>query len=227
MNDAVHITYLYDPLCGWCYGASSVLGQLADLPGFDIELAPTGLFSGNGARPMDAEFAAFAWSNDRRIAKLTGQRFSDDYRQKVLGKPGGRLDSGPATLALTAVAMTTPPAAVRALRLIQEARYVLGRDITDMKVLGEILDQAGLADAAARLAAPDEELLADNRLRIETARALRQAFRVDGVPSLIVDDGQSRHLVPASELFASADLVATLMSAGISVSRAEFQSQSH
>ena len=84
------ITYLFDPLCGWCYGASPALRRLAAHPGISIELAPTGLFSGSGARPMDSQFAAYAWSNDQRIAELSGQRFSIDYREKVLGQSGGR-----------------------------------------------------------------------------------------------------------------------------------------
>lgn len=213
MSDTVHITYLYDPLCGWCYGASGVLRQLAGQPGLNIELAPTGLFSGNGARPMDAQFAAFAWSNDQRIAQLTGQRFSDDYREKVLGQPGGKLDSGPAILALTAVALTAPSAEVAALRLIQEARYGLGLDVTERPALAAILDQGGFGAAAARLAAPDEELVETNRLIIARARALRDEFRVDGVPALIVGDGRDRRLLTASQLLGDADLLSKLLGA--------------
>src|SRR5256885_10329512 len=84
MADAAHITYLFDPLCGWCYGASPTLEGLAARPDFIIKLAPTGLFAGEGARPMDDGFAAYAWANDQRIARLTSQTFSEDYRRKVL-----------------------------------------------------------------------------------------------------------------------------------------------
>jgi putative protein-disulfide isomerase len=44
---ATHITYLFDPLCGWCYGASAVLEKLVARPDFAIDLAPTGLFAGH------------------------------------------------------------------------------------------------------------------------------------------------------------------------------------
>ena len=72
----VTVTYLFDPLCGWCYAAAPVLARLQATPGVQVVLAPTGLFAGAGARPMDAQFAAYAWSNDQRIAQLTGQPFS-------------------------------------------------------------------------------------------------------------------------------------------------------
>jgi hypothetical protein len=38
---------------------------------------------------MDAHFAEFAWQNDQRIARLTGQIFSEAYRKNVLGRTGG------------------------------------------------------------------------------------------------------------------------------------------
>src|SRR5262245_61600521 len=118
------LTYLFDPLCGWCYGASPALRQLAAREDCVVELAPSGLFCGENARPMNEEFADYAWANDQRIARLTGQQFTPDYRRKVLGDHTSFLDSGPATLALTAVAQIAPPRELDVLRAIQEARYV-------------------------------------------------------------------------------------------------------
>lgn len=69
----VTVTYLFDPLCGWCYAAASALKFLQAQEGVEVVLAPSGLFAGAGARPMDAQFAAYAWSNDQRIQQLTGQ----------------------------------------------------------------------------------------------------------------------------------------------------------
>lgn len=93
------LTYLFDPLCGWCYGASPALERLWALEDISVELMPTGLFAGAGAFPMNAGFAAHAWDADERIAKLTGQRFNETYRTKVLENRESRVDSGPATLA--------------------------------------------------------------------------------------------------------------------------------
>ena len=50
------IKVLYDPLCGWCYGATPAVRRLLGDASIRLELAPTGLFSGEGARPMDAGF---------------------------------------------------------------------------------------------------------------------------------------------------------------------------
>jgi putative protein-disulfide isomerase len=203
MADITHVSYLFDPLCGWCYGASTKLEQLLARPDIALHLVPTGLFAGVGGRSMDAEFAAFAWANDQRIGKLSGQSFSEEYRLKVLGDRTGSINSGPATLALTAVSLTAPDREFEALKAIQKARYVGGRDITNSSVLGDILLSSELAAAAERLAASDAELLATNQKRIADANADMRKFGANGVPNLIVGLGDKRSLVAGGALFES------------------------
>jgi putative protein-disulfide isomerase len=208
------LTYLFDPLCGWCYGASPMLEKLVARPDLGIELVVTGLFAGAGARPMDDGFAAFAWSNDQRIARLSGQIFSEAYRRNVLGDHTRLFDSGPATLALTAVAVAAPDREFEALKAIQNARYVEGRDNTDIAVLAQILRLLNLPESADRLATPDDALIAAYRRRLEAARVEMQGLRANGVPALIVGTGDQRRMVQASTLFGSLDgLVAELKAA--------------
>lgn len=201
---ATPVTYLFDPLCGWCYGAGPMLEALAADPRIALDLAPAGLFSGAGARPMDETFAAYAWDNDRRIARLTGQRFSEAYRREVLGDRRRRFDSGPATLALTAARTQDAAAELPALKAIQAARYVDGRDVTAVETLADILDRLGLAAAARRLLAPDAELLALDRGRTDAARAEMRRFGLTGVPVLLCGAGAARRSLETGALFGSA-----------------------
>lgn len=201
MTRKIPVTYLFDPLCGWCYGATPALRTLAEHPEIALALAPTGLFSGEGARPMDDAFADYAWSNDRRIARLSGQTFSEVYRDRVLGDRRRRFDSGPATLALTAVRLAAPEAERTALKAIQEARYVEGRDVTDPAVLAEVLEGLGEPEAALRVLAADAELLAANRRRIADARAEMRRFNLTGVPTLLHGEGARRRPIETGALF--------------------------
>ena len=211
MSKPIEITYLFDPLCGWCYGASAMLEKLAARLDVTIELAPTGLFASDGARPMDDGFATYAWTNDQRISRLTGQPFSEDYRSKVVGDRTSKLDSGPATLALTAVAIAAPEREFEALKAIQKTRYVEGRTSTDIAVLSDILHGLRLHEAADRLAASDPHLIAAHRKRTKAARAEMRAFGADGVPTLIAGIGDNRRIVRASAPFRSVEaLVAEL-----------------
>jgi putative protein-disulfide isomerase len=194
----ITLHYLFDPLCGWCYGASPAVSRLSTEPEITVDLLPTGLFSGAGARAMDDGFAAFAWTNDQRIESLTGQRFTERYRQQVLGDRERPFDSSSATLALTAVSLTDPASELETLKAIQHARYVDGKDVTSLTRLAELLEGLGLAQAAAMVALPDAHLLAANQARVDKGQGLMREFGARGVPTLIAASGAKRWLVDAS-----------------------------
>ena len=209
----MRLTYLFDPLCGWCYGAGPAIEKLAAHDNITLELLPTGLFAGRGAGRMDAQFSEYAWSNDQRIAKLTGQRFTDDYRTRILGA-GGAFDSTAASLGLTAVQITDPGSEVTALKELQLARYVHGQDIVSFAGVSDILRSQGLADAAERLLARDQQMVEAHGRRVLAAQALMRRHGLSGVPALLAGDGASQRPLPGNGLFESFDrLLAQLRAA--------------
>ncbi|MBP2306802.1 DsbA family protein [Azospirillum melinis] len=208
------VTYLFDPLCGWCYGASPAIAMLPAIGDLALELLPTGLFSGAGARPLDEGFAAHAWAYDQRIHELTGQVFSERYRTDVLGDRSQRIDSGPATLALTAVALTAPDREFAALAAIQSGRYADGLDITAAATLADILTGLGLDAAASLFAEGADELTVADAARVERGRQLMAAHRASGVPTLLFDDGSHRRKLDSEILFSKPGRLAAILSAG-------------
>ena len=199
------VTYLFDPLCGWCYGASPAIQRLGRQSGIQLELVPTGLFAGSGGRTMDAAFADYAWSNDVRIEKLTGQRFTEDYRKNVLGKPGSRFDSATITIALTAVSLSEAQRELETLKVLQEARYLHAMDTSAVPVVEKLLRDTGLSAAADRLVTGDAELLAANAARIQNAQGLMQTLGAQGVPALVVKDDNGSRLLRDNALYGSFD----------------------
>lgn len=207
------VFYLFDPLCGWCYGAAPMLDKLA-ASGVRVELLPTGQFSGAGARPMDEGFAAHAWANDRRIERLTGQAFTQPYQHNVLGIRGTLLDSHAATLAISAAGLEDPSRRLTALKAIQRARYVDGRDIVTVEGVAAVLAGAGMMDAAAILKSPTETLLTAHLDLVNRGRALFQRLHANGVPSLAVIRNEAPRLIGSNALFGSFDnLVAHIAAA--------------
>ena len=184
---------IVDPLCGWCWGAAPAFERLAASGRARLEIVASGLFIGD--RPMTAEFADYAWTNDQRIRDLTGQTFSQTYRDEVLGDHGSKFDSGPATLALTAVQVMEPEKALPCLHALQAARWVAGRDITSEAVCAEVLGEIGIgADTVAAFLAEDEALIATLNERATLARELLSRLGARGVPTLarVTDTGVER-----------------------------------
>lgn len=204
MSQTITLQYLFDPLCGWCYGASATVAELAQHPDIDLQPLATGLFSGRGARSMEG-FAAQAWQADQRIAQLSGRAFSEAYRSDVLGAKGAMLDSTIATRAVTAVRMEAPEREIEALKAIQEARYVGGKDVTSAQVVADLLSELGLTLSAALVIEPDEALVRLLQERMAEAHATMSKFHVQGVPALIVGTGDARQPMNASALYSGTD----------------------
>jgi putative protein-disulfide isomerase len=206
------VTYLFDPLCGWCYGASPAIQRLGQEASITLELAATGLFSGGG-RVMSADFADFAWSNDVRIGKLTGQTFSTAYRSQVLGQHGSAFDSSAASAALTAVALTAPAEELNTLKALQEARYVEGLDICTPQGVEALLRSQGLAAAADLLARQDADLSLQHDARVKKARRLMQAHGAQGVPAMVVHGASGARLVRGDALYNGHDALMAAIAA--------------
>jgi putative protein-disulfide isomerase len=197
-----HLIYLYDPMCGWCYGAMPAIHGLADLGECIVEPLPSGLFAGDAGKRIDAAMARHIEDADARIAAMSGQRFSDVYRRKVLGNPDMPFDSGPATQALTAVSLWNVMRELDALHALQRERFVAGRDITRPDVIAQAL-AASLGDDAsvwaARLANPALPLATDKR--VARARRVMKSIGVQGVPALVWPSEQGLRLLPGQWLF--------------------------
>lgn len=193
--------YLFDPLCGWCYGAAPAVTHLRNTTNVVVQPLPTGLFSGEGASVMDDNFAAYAWSNDQRIQSLTGQPFTEKYRANVLANRQQRFDSGHATAALTAVALTERERELEVLSAIQKARYVDGLDVTSEATLVGILQLLELEEAASLFVSSSEALHAHIQARASHAQTFMQAHGVRGVPAFIAETEGGIQLLQNAEIY--------------------------
>ena len=195
----MHLLFLYDPMCGWCYGAVAAVGALARDGRVQVEPLPTGLYAGDPSRRIDPRFADHIQKADARIERLSGQPFSEAYRRNVLGDAGLPFDSGAATEALTAVARFDAGAELEALYAVQRERFVHGHDITNRDVLAQALaGSVGGAPEDWHERLDDPELEGAAETRVLRARALMEAVGARGVPALVwlLPEGGLRALPP-------------------------------
>ena len=137
--------YIYDPLCGWCYGAAPLVRAARAVPGLALALHGGGMLTGANCRRITAPWRDYVMPHDRRIAALTGQPFGERYFEGLLRDESAVMDSAPPTTAiLAAQALGGVEAAADLLARLQRAHYVDGLRIADAQVLADTAGQAGL-----------------------------------------------------------------------------------
>jgi len=142
MNQTV-LHYIYDPLCGWCYGAAPLLEAARQLPGIAIELHAGGLWLGSRRQAMGTALRDYVRPHDERIQTLTGQPFGDRYFHELLLDQSLQLDSEPPIRAILAV-VASGGDGLQMLTRIQHSHYRDGVWIGDRHRLGALAAEQGI-----------------------------------------------------------------------------------
>lgn len=140
---SARLLYVMDPMCSWCWGFAPVaqaLFEQAQAAGVQVHLVMGGLRTGNSAalEPSTRRYILEHW---QAVADATGQPFQFDG-----ALPDGFVyDCEPACRAVVAARSLAPECAWVLVKLIQQAFYTQGRDVTQTSVLVELAEQAGLS----------------------------------------------------------------------------------
>jgi putative protein-disulfide isomerase len=186
MGSRLH--YLFDPLCGWCYGVAPLIKAAAELPGLEIELHGGGMLTGSNRRMITPLWRSYVLPHDRRIAELSGQPFGGGYFNGLLNDQGAVLDSEPPISAILAAQAITGQG-LAMLQRMQHAHYVEGRRIADVQVLTALAGELGLSllqFSNAYQAACGRQTQA----HIAASRVLLAQAGAQGFPTLLLEDGR-------------------------------------
>ena len=139
---SARLLYVMDPMCSWCWGFSPIaeaLVEQAQTAGVELHLVVGGLRTGSGSalEPATRRYILEHW---QAVTEATGQPFTFEG-----ALPGGFVyDTEPACRAVVAARSLAPDCAWRLVKLIQQAFYVQGRDVTQASVLVELAETAGV-----------------------------------------------------------------------------------
>jgi len=141
MSQALH--YVFDPFCGWCYGAAPLLASLREINGLKIHLHGGGMMAGRARQPVTPQLRDFVLQHDKRIAQMSGQPFGEAYQHGLLNDRSAVFDSEPPTTAILA-AERLGHRGLDLLKRIQHAHFVEGRKVADPTVLRALAVEIGL-----------------------------------------------------------------------------------
>ncbi|MDP2537008.1 DsbA family protein [Alteromonas stellipolaris] len=177
----VTVHYFFDPMCGWCYGATPLAEILQVAPNINLVLHAGGMIH---RREMDDDFRTMAQGFDKKIALQTGQLFSKEYRDRLSSNKTIILDSYITAQAVSVMEQLCGRG-FDMLKAIQKAHYQLAIDVSDQRILTSIADQLGISQS---------EWLNLMRLKgvhivddIQQSQQLMKQWGVSGFPTFIIE----------------------------------------
>ncbi len=185
--------YIFDPLCGWCYGAAPLVQAAQALAGIDVAFHAGGMMTGSNRRQISPQWRNFVLPHDRRIAEATGQPFGDAYLNGLLNDTAAVMDSEPPTTAILA-AEALAGRGLDMLHRLQGAQYVDGLRIAEPAVLRTLGQEIGLDGAAFDILYRQLSGMATQH-HISATRALLAQVGGQGFPTFALDDGSGKLVV--------------------------------
>ena len=172
--------YIYDPLCGWCYGAEPLVRSVDRFGDLKLQLHAGGLWP--EPTKLSEEMRRYIRQADGRVAAMSGQPYGEAYLSGLLFDPELVLDSRPTVAAVLAAESLDGSRALTMLSGIQHAHYEHGRHVVDGGVLCDIADECGFDreafEEARRYVALDDH--------IRSTRALMQRVGAAGFPTFVL-----------------------------------------
>jgi putative protein-disulfide isomerase len=192
--DPAKLHCIYDPYCGWCYGAAPLLAAARKVDGLPIELHGGGMMAGNNRKQMTPDLRDFILQHDQRIAAMTGQPFGPGYRE-LLDDTTAWLDSTPPTMAIAVAGQFGK--ALEMLDAVQQAHFLEGRRIAEARVLIDLAqgldiprDEFTLAFAQA-MQAPGGH--------IRESRELLARVGGQGFPTFVFEKDGQLEMLPSAQ----------------------------
>ncbi len=208
-SDTMKLIYVYDALCGWCYGFSPVITEFHEQhkDEMEFEVLSGGMITGGRIGPI-GEVAGYISQAYKDVERATGVQFGEGFLKGILEEGSAIFTSIPPSVALTVFKQHQPEHAISFAARLQKAIYYDGIEPTDYSAYGKLAAEFGLdADAFVAQMKEDESL---KMIRAEFQRA--GAMGVTGFPTIFLEqNGQytvlARGYVPKERLQAALDRV--------------------
>ena len=187
--------YCYDAYCGWCYGFSPVMKQIAsDFSNrLDIEVLSGGMLIGDAATPIEniAHYIDGAYKN---VETLSGIKFGDDYLWHIKNPALSDwvMESEKPAIALCIFKEYYPDKQVEFASDLQHALYMEGRDLCDNEAYRHLLEKYSINEEAFYNKLGSEEYSDQAYYEFNLCKQLQ----VNGFPAVLLQQNDSKfHLI--------------------------------
>jgi len=184
------LIYIYDALCGWCYGFSPVMQQLHEKYAgqLEFEVMSGGMIMGLRAGPI-GEVAPYIKKAYPDVERGTGIKFGEPFLENILAPGTAIFSSEMAGLAMTVFRKHQPEQVLAFAHILQNALYRDGIELSTLENYIPFAEQFGLDGAAFIQEMETEENRYDTLMEFQTVAN----WGVNGFPTVLVkpvDDAQ-------------------------------------
>jgi putative protein-disulfide isomerase len=186
------LLYIFDPLCGWCYGISGELSKIEthykDQMEFDAFTG--GMVLSDRTGPI-AEMQHYILPGIKRIEEMSDMQFGQKYKELV--QEGSYFcDSEPACVAFQVIKTLKPEHTLNAAHDILNAHFKDGKNLNKAETYLELLDNYQISEDEFLTKFSDRELIKQTYQEFNFVHQLG----ISGFPSLVlVFKGTDGHLL--------------------------------
>ena len=166
----IHLHYVYDPLCRWCFGFHPIIEKIEKrFEGrMTVDALPGGLAIDENAESIREGYPDLM-DEVKKVEEVTRRKFGEPFR--LLVEEGSyKLNSLPASIAQTIVNEKVPEHSVAFAGRLQDALFMRGGDIREIRVLTEIISDYGISREEFERLMESEEVETKTRDNFEWCR---------------------------------------------------------
>jgi len=185
------LIYIYDAICGWCYGFTPVIQQLQTQSGTELEfeILSGGMMLSANRRPASAMYT-YIQDAHKRVETTTGITFGTAFLDEYL-QTDDIMDSEKPAVALTVFKQYQPEQAINFAHDMQLALNYYGKSLNDDTTYTALLEKYHIP-AAEFLKKMQED---ENKYATQQEFSVVQQWGITGFPAVILDNGEQLYLI--------------------------------
>lgn len=185
------LSYVFDPLCGWCYGFGPALLHFVDThPDVEIDVVPGGLVTGDRIGPY-SRMLDYISSAAPKMTAITGQALGEAFFEMMRQEKSPISISAPPSLAVMEMkTLTSSKNVVRFVEALLVEHFRHGRDLNAAETYDNLCDRLELP----RLNTAEIVLATEDHPTVAKTYQHARDLGVTSYPTTIVwdDAGQNR-----------------------------------
>jgi len=189
------LLYCYDAYCGWCYGFSPVMKEIASIYAdqLEIEVLSGGMITGDAVQPIE-NIAPYIQTAYKNVEELSGIKFGEDYLWHIKNPnlSDWVMNSEKPAIALCIFKEYYPERQLEFAGDLQHALHFEGRDLSDDEAYRHLLEKYGINEEAFYSKLKEETYIDQAHYEFSACKHLQ----INGYPAVLLQENDSKfHLL--------------------------------